>query len=207
MTEIVPVPTGVGGRTLRSRGARTRARLLEASEKVFGELGYHDASIVKITEAAGVAQGTFYLYFASKKTVFDEVVKDLNRRVRHAMKEASVLGETRVEAELLGFRAYFAFTAEHPALYRIIRQAEFVSPEMLRYHYDRLSTGYVAALRAAMGSGEIGSIDPEVTAWALMGMGELLGMRWILWGDREEMPQAVLDEVARIVSCLLEPRA
>ena len=31
------------------------------------ELGYHDASIVKITEAAGVAQGTFYLYFASKK--------------------------------------------------------------------------------------------------------------------------------------------
>ena len=58
-----------------------------------------------------------------------------------------------------------------------------------------------------MGSGEIGSIDPEVTAWALMGMGELLGMRWILWGDREEMPQAVLDEVARIVTCLLEPRA
>ena len=206
MTEIVPAPTGVGGRALRSRGARTRARLLEAAERVFAELGYHDASIVKITEAAGVAQGTFYLYFASKKEVFDELVKDLNRRVRRAMREGSTQGRSRVEAELLGFKAYFAFTAEHPALYRIIRQAEFVSPEMLRYHYDRLSTGYVAALKAAMKSGEIGPLDPEVTAWALMGMGELLGMRWILWGDREEMPAAVIDEVARIISCVLERR-
>jgi hypothetical protein len=26
-------------------------------------------------------------------------------------------------------------------------------------------------------------MDPEVLAWALMGMGELLGMRWIVWKD------------------------
>ena len=206
MTEIVPAPTGVGGRALRSRGARTRGRLLEAAERVFAELGYHDASIVKITEAAGVAQGTFYLYFASKKEVFDELVKDLNRRVRRAMREGSSQGRSRVEAELLGFRAYFAFTAEHPALYRIIRQAEFVSPEMLHYHYERLSTGYVAGLKAASASGEIGPLDPEVTAWALMGMGELLGMRWILWADGEEMPAAVIDEVARILAGVLERR-
>jgi AcrR family transcriptional regulator len=65
MTDVMP--TGVGGRTLRSRGARTRQRLIEAAESVFADLGYHDASIVKITEAAGVAQGTFYLYFESKR--------------------------------------------------------------------------------------------------------------------------------------------
>ena len=41
-------------------------------------------------------------------------------------------GTTRLEAERLGFAAYFRFTAEHPALYRIIRQAEFVSPEILQ---------------------------------------------------------------------------
>src|ERR671914_116982 len=81
--------------------------------------------------------------------IFAELVRDLNRRVRRAMKEASSRGSTRLEAELLGFRAYFAFTAEHPALYRIIRQAEFVSPKMLRYHYERLSEGYVDALREA----------------------------------------------------------
>ena len=204
MTETTPVPTGADGRALSARGTRTRQRLLEAAEAVFAELGYHDASVVKITEAAGVGQGTFYLYFASKQEVFDELVRDLNRRVRHAMKEASSQGKTRIEAELLGFRAYFRFTSDHPALYRIIRQAEFVSPAMLRYHYERLSSGYVEALREASDQGEIAQLDPEVAAWALMGMGELIGMRWILWEQAAEMPQDVLAEVDRVIRCVLE---
>ena len=161
---------------------------------------------MKITEAAGVGQGTFYLYFASKKELFDELVRDLNRRVRHAMKEASSQGETRLESELLGFGAYFRFTTEHPALYRIIRQAEFVSPEMLRYHYDKLAEGYVDGLRESMANGEVGAIDPEVTAWALMAAGELIGMRYILWGDGR-VPPHVERELARIVRAVLEPPA
>jgi AcrR family transcriptional regulator len=192
-------PTGAAGRPLSTRGARTRRRLLEAAERVFAELGYHDASIVKITEAAGVGQGTFYLYFASKKEIFDELVLDLNHRVRQAMTEAASRGETRAERELLGFAAFFRFTAEHPALYRIIRQAEFVSPEMLHRHYDRLTEGYVAGLRQAMEQGEIAEGDPEVLAWALMGIGELVGMRWILWAEEDELPAAVFDELATII--------
>jgi AcrR family transcriptional regulator len=195
---------GADGRTLSARGVETRTRLLEAAEKVFGDIGYHEASIVKITEAAGVGQGTFYLYFATKKDVFDELVRDLNRRVRHTMKEASSQGATRLEAELLGFGAYFSFTREHPALYRIIRQAEFVSPEMLEYHYEKLAGGYTEGLREAKARGEIGAIDPEVSAWALMAAGEMLGMRYILWGDGE-VPQAVEQELARIIRCVLEP--
>jgi AcrR family transcriptional regulator len=186
-------------KTLTARGERTRRRLLEAAEQVFAELGYHDASIVKITEAAGVGQGTFYLYFASKKAVFDEVVLDLNTRVRHAMTEASAEGRTRAERELLGFGAFFRFTAEHPALYRIVRQAEFVSPETLQLHYERLTEGYVHGLQAAMEAGEVSPGDPEVLAWSLMGIGELVGMRWILWNGSTEMPEAVFDELARII--------
>ena len=199
------LPRGVDGRELSHRGARTRQRLLDAAEQVFAELGYHDASIVKITESAGVAQGTFYLYFESKKQIFDELVRDLNRRVRRAMKEASSRGTTRQEAELLGFEAYFRFTAEHTALYRIIRQAEFVSPEMLRYHYERLAEGYVEGLRDAVRRGEVGRVDPDVTAWALMGAGELLGMRWILWESGETVPERVLEELARMIRRILEP--
>jgi len=191
--------TGVAGRPLSSRGARTRRRLLEAAEGIFAELGYHSASIVKLTEAAGVGQGTFYLYFSSKKEIFDELVLDLNHRVRQAMTEAASRGETRAERELLGFAAFFHFTAEHPALYRIIRQAEFVSPEMLHRHYDRLTEGYVAGLRQAMEDGEIAGGDPEVLAWALMGIGELVGMRWILWAERNELPPEVFDQLATII--------
>jgi AcrR family transcriptional regulator len=198
--------TGADGRALSRRGVATRLRLLDAAEKVFGDLGYHDASIVKVTEAAGVGQGTFYLYFASKKDVFDELVRDLNRRVRRAMREASDRGATRLEAELLGFGAYFAFTAEHPALYRIIRQAEFVSPEMLEFHYEKLAGGYTKALAQAKAAGEVGDIDPEVSAWALMAAGEMLGMRYLLWGDGK-VPRKVQAELARIVRAVLEPPA
>lgn len=192
--------TSVDGRPLSKRGERTRRKLLEAAEAVFAELGYHDASIVKLTEAAGVGQGTFYLYFASKKDVFDELVVDLNHRVRQAMTEAASHGATRAEMERLGFAAFFRFTAEHPALYRIIRQAEFVSPETLQLHYERLTSGYVTGLRQAMEAGEIAEGDPELLAWALMGIGELVGMRWILWADRDELSPEMLEELGRIIA-------
>ena len=123
------------------------------------------------------------------------------------MKEASSQGGTRLQAELLGFEAYFRFTAEHPTLYRIIRQAEFVSPEMLRYHYDRLSAGYIEALRESSASGEIGKLDAEVAAFALMGLGEMIGMKWILWGDGAPLPGRVWGELERLIRCILEADA
>jgi AcrR family transcriptional regulator len=193
-------------KALTARGERTRQKLLESAEKIFAELGYHDASIVKITEAAGVGQGTFYLYFSSKKQVFEEVVLDLNSRVRHAMTDAAEKGSTRAERELLGFGAFFRFTADHPALYRIIRQAEFVSPETLVAHYERLMRPYAVGLEQAMDSGEAAEGDPEVLAWSLMGIGELVGMRWILWNGSTEMPEAVFDELARIIVRVLGAR-
>jgi AcrR family transcriptional regulator len=204
MTEFAaPLPTGVDGKELTRRGAATRARLLGAAEQVFAELGYHEASIVKITEAAGVAQGTFYLYFSGKQQIFDELVQDLNRRVRHAMAEGARQGTTRAETELLGFRAFFEFTAEHPALYRIIRQAEFVSPRTLRAHYDAIAAGYVAGLEGAMKRREIAAADPEVLAYALMGMGELIGMRWILWEGVDGVPKKLLKELEVLIERVL----
>ena len=105
--EPVAAVTGTGGRELKKRGLATRRRLLDAAERIFGEIGFYDASIVKITEAAGVAQGTFYLYFSSKQEIFEELVRDLNARVRHAMQESAAQGRDRIEAERLGFRGYF----------------------------------------------------------------------------------------------------
>ena len=99
-----------------ARGERTRRALLDAAESVFAEHGYADASIVRITERAGVGQGTFYLYFDSKLEIFEELVDDLNRRVRHAMTERATESMTRIEREREGFRGFFRFTAEHPAL-------------------------------------------------------------------------------------------
>ena len=201
MTDVV---TGASGRVLSRKGAETRQRLLAAAEQVFGDVGYHDASIVKITEAAGVGQGTFYLYFQSKHEIFDELVRDLNRRIRHAMTESASKGTTRLEQELLGFRGYFDFAAQHPGLYRIIRQSAFVSPDAFKWHYDRVSERYAAALRDAVDRHELGPIDPEVAAWALMAVGETIGLRWIVWGDGD-VPEHVVEELGRIIRAVLEP--
>ena len=107
----------------RARRSARGGRLLEAAEQVFAELGYHDASIVKITEAAGVGQGTFYLYFASKKA-------DLRRararpqRARPARDDGGRRAGARRarSASCSASAAFFRFTArasgalpDHPA--------------------------------------------------------------------------------------------
>jgi AcrR family transcriptional regulator len=185
------------------KGARTRRKLLKAAEEVVGSLGYHDASIVKITEAAGVAHGTFYLYFSSKREIFAEVVADLNLQVRHAMTEASRDATTRLEAERQGFAGFFRFTADHPALYRIIRQAEFVAPEALRNHYQSVVESYAPRLRGAMATGEVASGDPMVLAWSLIAVGEAIGMRWILWDEAKTVPTEIFEEMMTIIARML----
>lgn len=185
------------------RGEHTRRRLLAAAEAVFADLGYHEASIVRITEVAGVAQGTFYLYFGSKQQIFEEVVADLNHRVRRAMTSACAGAASRLEAERQGFAAFFRFTAEHPALYRVIRQAEFVSPKAMRGHYGRIVAGYVPRLEAGMADGEVAPMDPTVLAWALMAVGEMAGLRWILWDDPRPMPDDVFEQVMTVVGRML----
>ena len=202
------------GRPLTKRGEATRRRLLEAAELVFAEQGYHEASIVKITERAGIGLGTFYLYFDSKQTIFEALVLDLNRRVRHSMSEAMAGAPDRLHAERAGFAGFFRFTAEHPALYRVVREAEFVSPDVLRTHYTRIVEGYEAGLRAAQASGDVDrALDAETTAWALMGMGELIGMRFLLWErDADGRPPAELDPrvfagMTRFIDNALAPRA
>jgi AcrR family transcriptional regulator len=195
-----------------ARGTATRQRILDAAEQVFAEVGYNEASIVRITEQAGVGQGTFYLYFDSKLQVFEELVEDLNRRVRHAMSEAAAGATNRLEAERLGFQGFFEFTAKHPALYRVVREAEFVSPRALRSHYTKIVDGYIDGLSKAHDAGEI-TADPTVAAWMLMGIGEMIGMRWVLWGARTEtddpttrltgdtelVPPHVFDEMMRFI--------
>ena len=192
-----------------ARGRRTREKILASALKEFGKVGYHDASIVRITEGAGVAMGTFYLYFDGKLAVFNELVEDLNRRLRHRMTQAIVGAPDRLAAERAGFRAFFEFTTEVPQLYRIIRQAEFVSPEAMHLHYGRIVEGYQRALAAASDAGEIAPLDPEVTAWALMGVGEMIGMRWILWQEGEDgapaIPDDVLDNTLDFITRALRP--
>lgn len=59
--------------------------------------------------------------------------------------------------------------------------------------------GYVDGLTRAQAAGEIADLDPDVVAWALMGAGELIGMRYVLWDDQQRIPEHVFEETMRFV--------
>jgi AcrR family transcriptional regulator len=191
------IPAGPRPRT--GRGWRTRGKLLDAAESIFGTRGFHASSIADITRAAGVALGTFYVYFPSKEAIFVELVKDMGHDMRRRLHDASAAAPDRLAAEEAGFRAFFDFVAQHPNLYRIVRECEFVAPGEYRAWYERLAERYRAGLVQAMDAGEFRRLDPELIAYCLMGMGDFLGMRLVLWDRRRRVPRKALATVMEML--------
>ncbi len=188
------------------RGQRTRQHLLDAAEAVFGEMPFEHASISEITRRAGVALGTFYVYFPHKQAIFVELVDELGTRLRQALGAAISKATTRLEKERAGFRAFFEFAGTHRNLYRVVRQAEFVDEAAYHRYYRTLGNAYANGLKDAMDRGEIGRFDPEIVAFALMGMADMIGMRFVLWENPQKL-DAIVDEVVELMTHgLLSPK-
>ena len=56
-------------------GGSRREQLLDAAVRTFTKAGYSATRVSDIVSEAGVAQGTFYLYFASKRDIFRQLVE------------------------------------------------------------------------------------------------------------------------------------
>lgn len=181
-----------------ARGRQTRDKLLQAAEIEFGNQGFHDASVSGITQQAGVALGTFYTYFESKEEIYRALVGYMSHRVRSWIAERVADSPDRVSAERDGLRAYLEFVREHPGLYRIIAEAEFVANDAFMEHYTGIARGYTANLTSANERDEIRDGDFEVWSWAIMGMMVFLGMRYGEWDLRTDPA-----EVARRAANLL----
>lgn len=151
-----------------------------------------------------MALGTFYVYFPGKLDIFRELVLGLSQMLRRETGEATRRARDRIEAERLGFEAFFRFVQRHKNLYRIVREAEFVDPPLYRAYYETMARGYARRLQRAQEAGEIGPGDAETFAYCLMGMGDYLGMRWVLW-EGSDPPEAVVDSLMTLVSRGLQP--
>ncbi len=182
-----------------ARGQRTRNKLLEAAETAFGENGFHSTSIGDITRRASVALGTFYVYFDSKDEIFRALVMHLGHQVRAWVAEHSADAESRSDAEYKGLVAYIKFTRQHPNLYRIIEEAQFVAPDAYKAHYDRFAAGYGRALDEAEARGEIRGGDNEARAWGLIGLNVFLGLRFGVW-NADKTPEEVADAAIGMIS-------
>jgi len=187
-----------------ARGEATRRKLLVAAEEEFGSKGFHVASVSSITQRAGVGQGTFYLYFRTKEEIFSTLVKEIGSNLRKEMGVAVAAGSNRLDAERRGLEAFFAFAQAHPGLYRIVQEAQFVDEPVFRDYYERLAKGYSSGLTAASAQGELSPGDAEVRAWAIMGVGHMLGLKHCLWQGKAP-DKALLDEIMRFVADGIAP--
>ena len=186
------------------RGQARRAQILNAAEKVIGESGFSTASIADITRDAGTALGTFYIYFSSKEEVFHELVLEMGRTTRAMVAGAIARAPDRLSAERAGLEAFLRFVTERPALYRIVEEARFVDPEAYRDYFTSFGAAYSAGLREAENKGEVSPGDPDIRAWALMGMAKALGDRYVLWEDTPDIAY-VVDEAHKLICQGLQP--
>ena len=181
------------------RGRETRDKLLEAAENEFGERGFHEAAISGITQRAGVALGTFYVYFDSKEEIFRALVSHMGHLTRQWIAERIAESPDRLTAERRGIQAFFEFVRRHNNLYQIISEAQFVAEDAYREYYMAFADAYRQNLERAAVDKDIREGDYEVWAWALIGMSVFLGMRFAAWDDSrssEEMAATVADLIS-----------
>lgn len=186
------------------KGERTRQKLLSAAELEFGGKGFHATSVSSITARARIAQGTFYFYFRGKEELFTTLVREIGTSLRKRMGEAVTGQSGRMAAERSGLRAFLRFAAEHPGLYRIVQESQFVDESVYREYYQRVAHGYAQGLAAAADKGALRPGDAEVRAWAIMGIGHFLGLRFCLWQGGEPGEQ-VIDKVMDFIAHGMAP--
>ena len=93
----------IAGRTKQEVVSEYRcAEILSAARTVFATKGFADATVDDIAAAAGIAKGTIYLYFSSKRDIYLAALKqgltELQERTRVSMAAA-----TGIRAKLRAF--------------------------------------------------------------------------------------------------------
>ena len=180
-------------------------RILEAAAQVVGEDGYADASISKITQVAGVAQGTFYNYFETRQQVFDALLPYMGKSMLDYIRASVPPDLTGGEREVARLRAFFTYLNEHPVFYRILYEAEIFAPRAHQEHFRMLVEGYRRSLRRAVMRGEIVDYNDEeleAIVYMLLSIRAYLAMRYVR-GEADEnrkVPEHVIDAYVKLVT-------
>jgi AcrR family transcriptional regulator len=192
-----------GRPTRAERSEATRGRLFEAAATIVGRDGYAEASVARITQEAGVAQGTFYNYFDSRQALLDDLLPEIGKDMLRFIGERTRTDVPEADKELDRFRAFFAFVREVPGFLRILVEAELFAPAGYQRHLQSVATAYVRVLRRARERAEIDAFtDEEVEALVhmLMGAREYLCRRYASAGGTDIMSEAVVATYEKLLS-------
>lgn len=186
------------------QGRGTRNAVMKAALRQFSKHGYLDAKVEDIVADAGVAYGTFYKYFHSKRDLVRAILTDVyddiaRRRMAHIEAAPRPILERAYPDVLATLRAFYI----HRETLRVLDVALGADQELA--HYVRhLETGFTNASIGILESLRT-PFDPYLASLAINACVDEAARRWIrsdeLTGDPEQ-DDIRLRELARTIAAM-----
>jgi AcrR family transcriptional regulator len=152
-----------------------RTQILEHAARLFGDKGYHDTSISDIIASAGIARGTFYLYFENKRSIFEELVDNLLERLLAAIRVVDIApGAPSARQQLIdNFTRVLELFADSRALLSILlKGAVGLDREIdtkLTDFYEQVVNAIESSIKLGRRMGLIRPCDTRVAALIALG--------------------------------------
>jgi AcrR family transcriptional regulator len=191
------------------RPEERRAQIKDVARRLFGERGYHRTQISDLIEAAGIARGTFYLYFRNKREIFGELVDDLLATLDSCIKGIEVgEGEPPVGLQMRGnlSRILATLAQNRPLAHILLRAAVGLDPDFDRRvddFYRQVSNRIAEGVSLGLEMGIVHPCDPHVAAIMILGAIKEVVYQYLVATDGEpdwdEVTNEVLGYVVRAV--------
>lgn len=176
----------------KQKGDRTRERLKIAAAKVLEQKGYHAMRVADITEAAGVAEGSFYFYFKDKTEASLTVLTDLLNNF-FSLEGPRTRGRSVYDAIRLTNRRWISVCRANAGLMRCILQLGDEIPEFSKLTQNANRVWYERVVEGVRRRRGAKDANPMFAAYMLGGMMDDLVRKLIVYPDPNL--RAVLDEL------------
>lgn len=175
-----------------------RAEILRAAREVLAEKGLDAAKISEIVARAGVAQGTFYLYFPSKTSLVLALVEDMTAGNMEVVQRAISGASSLAEVIDLGVRAVFANMAANSDIAAVIHSRMGlmdIRSECERL-YEPLHSFVADLLRTGIAKGEVDpEVNPDISAKLVSGVIENAVDHCYVYGEVEPSDEVITELV------------
>ncbi len=187
--------------TPTTRNAKNTFEVLEkAAVKLFYKRGYHGTTVKDITKEAGVAAGTFYLYFPSKIALYKHILSNFSHNIRKHIAEHVRTKESRIEKERAGIKAFIHYAQKNPEMYNIIWESLYIDRALFKDYYESFAIRYVNGLEAAKQNGEMRPLDSEVVSFILMGITNFIGLKVVFdLGENNTDVDHIVDVIMEVI--------
>jgi len=133
--------------TRAERVAQLRLRIVVAAAALVEEFGYAGTTITRIVEKANIAQGTFYLYFASRQALFNQLLPHFGEQMIAAVSK-QVSGATNfLKVDKRGFVATIDFPRANRGSYSLLNDAQMAAPIAHRKHTSVITAHYARLIK------------------------------------------------------------